>query len=71
MGKIIKYVKAEMNTICDTETFMFGVLNNLLGMHCLDNFMKNNQYYEDTKSSKTRDFKLVIGHGFMAGNIAR
>jgi hypothetical protein len=47
-----------MNTICDTETFMSGVLNNLLCTHCLDNFMKNNQYYEDTKLSKMRDFKL-------------
>jgi hypothetical protein len=47
-----------MNTICDTETFMSGVLNNLLCTHCLDNFMKNNQYYEDTNLSKTRDFKL-------------
>ncbi len=57
-GKIIKYVNAEMNTICDTETFMSGVLNNLLCMHCLENFTKNNQYYEDTKSSKMRNFKL-------------
>jgi hypothetical protein len=48
----------EMNTICDTETFMYGVLNVLLCTHCLDNFMKYNQYYEDIKSSKTRDFKL-------------
>ncbi len=47
-----------MNAICDTETFMSNVLNNLLCMHCLDNFMKNNQYYEDTKLPKTRDFKL-------------
>jgi hypothetical protein len=47
-----------MNTICETETFMSGVSNNLLCTHYLDNFMKNNQYYEDTKSSKTRDFKL-------------
>jgi hypothetical protein len=47
-----------MNTICDTETFMSGVLINLLCTHCLDNFMKNNIYYEDTTSSKTRDFKL-------------
>ncbi len=47
-----------MNTICDTETFMSGVLNNLLYMHCLNNFMKINQYYEDTNLSKTSDFKL-------------
>ncbi len=56
--KFIKYIKAQMNTICDTEIFMSGVLNNLLCMHCLDNFMKNNQYYEDTKLSKMKDFKL-------------
>jgi hypothetical protein len=37
---------------------MSGVLNNLLCMHCLDNFMKINQYYEDTKLSKSRDFKF-------------
>jgi hypothetical protein len=47
-----------MNTICDTETFMSSVSNNLLGAHCLDNFMKNNQYYEDTKLTKLRNFKL-------------
>jgi hypothetical protein len=46
--KLIKYVKVEINIICDTETFMSGVLNNCLCMHCLDNSMKNNQYYEDT-----------------------
>jgi hypothetical protein len=28
--KFIKYVKAEMNTIQDTEKYMSGVLNNLL-----------------------------------------
>jgi hypothetical protein len=50
--KFIKYVNAEMNTICDTETFMSSVLNNLLCMHCLDNFMENNQFYEDTKIVK-------------------
>ncbi len=57
-GKIHQDVQAKMNTICDTETFMSGVLNNLFYTHCLDNFMQNNQYYEDKKSSKTRDFKL-------------
>ena len=46
--KFIKYIKAEINTICDTKTFMYGVLNKLLHMHCLENFMKNNQYYKDT-----------------------
>jgi hypothetical protein len=47
-----------MNTICDTETFMSSVFNNLFHMHWLDNFTKNNQYYENTKLSKTSDFKL-------------
>jgi hypothetical protein len=47
-----------MNTICDTENFMSSVLNNLFCAHCLDNVAKNNQYYEDTKLSKTRDIKL-------------
>jgi hypothetical protein len=56
--KFITYVKVKMNTICDTEISMSSVLNNLLCTHCLDNFMKNNQYYENTKSLKTRDYKL-------------
>jgi hypothetical protein len=60
--KIIKYVKAKMNTICDTETFMSGLLNNLLCTHCLDNVKKINQVHEDTKLSKTRDFKLYNSH---------
>jgi hypothetical protein len=54
----IKYIKAEMNTLCDTKTFMSSVLKSLLCTCCLDNFTKNNQYYEDTKLSKTRDLKL-------------
>ncbi len=56
--KFIKYVKAEMNTICDTETYMPCVLNSLLRTHCLNNFMKYNQHYQDPKMSKIRDFKL-------------
>jgi hypothetical protein len=51
-------VKVEMNTIYDTEAFMSSVLNNLLCAHCLENIMKNNQYYEDTKLSITKYFKL-------------
>jgi hypothetical protein len=47
-----------MNTICDTETYMLCVLNSLLCMHCLNNFMKVNQHYQQTKMSKIRDFKL-------------
>ncbi len=36
--KYVKNVKMDMNTKCDTETFMSGVLNNLLCMHCLKKF---------------------------------
>jgi hypothetical protein len=56
--KFIKYVKAEMNTICQSETYMSGVLNNLLRTHCLHNFMRDNHYYHEQKTSKTRDFKI-------------
>ncbi len=56
--KFIKYVKAEMNTICDTETYMPCVLNSLLCTHCLNNFMKDNQHYQEPKMSKMRDLKL-------------
>ncbi len=51
-GKFIKYVKVEMNTICDTETCMPCVLNSLLHMHCLNNFMKDNQHYQEPKNVK-------------------
>jgi hypothetical protein len=34
------------------------VLNNLLRRHCLNNFMKDNQHYQEPKVSKMRDFKL-------------
>ncbi len=53
----IKYVKAEMNTICNTKTYMSGVMNNLLCTHCLHSFMKDNQHYHEPKTSKTKDFK--------------
>jgi hypothetical protein len=47
-----------MNTRCDTETYMPCVLNSLLCTHCLNNFMKDNQHYQEPKMSKMRDFKL-------------
>ncbi len=47
-----------MNTICNTETYMSGVLNNLLCTHCLHNFMRDNHHYHEPKTSKTRDFKV-------------
>ncbi len=56
--KFIKYVKAEMNTICDTEIYMPCVLNSLLCMHCLNKFMKDNQHYQEPRMSKMRGFKL-------------
>jgi hypothetical protein len=56
--KFIKYVKVEMNTICDTETYMPCVLNSLLPTHCLNNFMKDNEHYQEPKMSKMMDFKL-------------
>ncbi len=60
--KIIKYIKAVMNAICDTETYMPCVLNSLLCMHCLKNFMEDNQHYQEPKMSKMRDFKLYKSH---------
>ncbi len=48
----------EMNTICDTETYMPCVLNSLLCTHYLNNFMKDNQHYQEPKMPKMRDFKL-------------
>ncbi len=56
--KFIKYVKAEMNTIQDTKKYMSGVLNNLLQTHCLNNFMKENQFFQEASVSKTREFKV-------------
>ncbi len=56
--KFIKYVKVEMNTIQDTEKYMSGVLNNLLRTNCLNNFMKENQFFQESSVSKTREFKV-------------
>ncbi len=47
-----------MNTICDTETYMPCVSNDLLCTHCLNNVMKDNQHSQEPKMSKMRDFKL-------------
>ncbi len=59
LEKFIKYIKVEMNTICDTDTFMSSVSNNLLCTHCLDNFMKNNQYYGDTNCQKQGPLNFI------------
>jgi hypothetical protein len=40
------------------EAAFFNNTSNYCSLLNLNNIMKNNQYYEDTKSSKTRDFKL-------------
>ncbi len=37
---------------------MSGVLNNLLCTHCLNNFMKENQFFKEASVSKTREFKV-------------
>ncbi len=47
-----------MNTIQDTEKYMSRVLNNLLQTHCLNNFMKENQFFQEALVSKTREFKV-------------
>jgi hypothetical protein len=57
--KFIKYVKVEMNTICDNETYMPCVLNSLLCTHCLNNFMKDIQHYQEPKMSKMRDLSFI------------
>ncbi len=56
--KFIKYAKAEMNKIQDTEKYMSGVLNNLLRTHCLNNFTKENHFFQEALVSKTRQFKV-------------
>ncbi len=57
-GKIHQVRQVEMITICDTEAYMPYVLNILLCTHCLNNFMRDNQHYQEPKMSKMRDFKL-------------
>ncbi len=62
--KIIKYIKVDMNTMCDTETYMPCVLNYLLCTHCLNNIVKDNQHYQEPKMSKMRllNFIQVVMH---------
>ena len=57
--KFIKYVKAEMNTIQDTEKYMSGVLNNLLRTHCLNNFIKGNQFFRKPQSPKLGNLRFI------------
>ncbi len=59
-----------MNTIHDTEKYMSGVLNNLLRMHCLNNFMKENQFFQEASVSKTREFKVYSNHKEFINNFA-
>jgi hypothetical protein len=68
--KFIKYIKAEMNTIQDTEKYMSGVLNNLFQTHCLNNFMKENHFFQESSVSKTREFMVYSNHEEFINNFA-
>jgi hypothetical protein len=57
--KFIKYVKAEMNIIHDTEKYMSGVLNNLLCTHCLNNFMKEFFFSRKPQSPKLGNLRFI------------
>ena len=70
--KFIKYIKKEMTTICNTETYMPGVLNKFLCNHKMDEFLKQNQLYDEVKYSKTRNFRVYknfndLNHNFRSG----
>jgi hypothetical protein len=39
-------------------SFMPCILSSFLCTHCLNNFMKDNQHYQEPNMSKMRDFKL-------------
>ncbi len=59
-----------MNTIQDTEKYMSGVLNNLLWTHCLNNFMKENHFFQEASVSKTREFKVYSNRKEFLDNFA-
>ena len=59
-----------MNTIHDTEKYMSGVLKNLLQTHCLNNFMKENLFFQEASVSKTREFKVYSNHEEFVDNFA-
>lgn len=56
--KFIKYVKKEMNTICNTEKYMPGVLNRFLCNNKMNDFVRENQLHEELVYSKTRNFRV-------------
>ena len=56
--KFIKYVKKEMNTICNTDTYMPGVLNRFLCNNKMHDFLRENQLHEELIYSKTRNFRV-------------
>ena len=47
-----------MTTICNTETYMPGVLNKFLCNNKMNDFLKQNQLHEDLKYFKTRNFRV-------------
>ena len=49
---------------------MSGVLNNLLQMHCLNNFMKENQFFQEASVSKTREFTVYSNREEFINNFA-
>ena len=54
--KFIKYVKKEMNTICNTDTYMPHVLNKFLCTNKMNDYLKTNQLHEDRNLSKQGNF---------------
>ena len=57
-----------MNTIFDTESYMPGVLNKFLRANCLNDFMENNQYYQEKQYYKTRNFKVYDDYKDLENN---
>jgi hypothetical protein len=69
--KFIKYVKKEMHTICDTETFMPRVLNKFLCNNKINDFLKKNQFHDELKYSKTRNFRIYKNYKDLNDNFRR
>jgi hypothetical protein len=60
--KFIKYVKKEMNTICNTDTYMPHVTNKL------NEYLKTNQLHVDRDPSKTRGCKVYNDYNDLNNN---
>ena len=69
--KFIKFVKKEMNTICNTETYMPGVLNKFLCNNKMHDFLQQNQLHEDLKYFKTRNFRVYKNYNDLNNNFRR